>query len=218
MNREFHDDLPSDLGQANAGGRRVALVIGNGGYRHASPLKNPANDAKAMASTLKGLGFEVVGGDRDGVDLDYGTMAARLRDFGRKLREGGEVATTLLFFAGHALQVGGRNYLVPVDAALAYEADVGSELFELQYILNQMERPNRTSIVLLDACRNNPLARNLARAMGLGDARSAGIVEGLAEQKVVAGTLIAYATQPGHVAYDGDGANPKFPDRIAGMS
>ena len=216
MDREFHDELPANLTTApsSTGGRRVALVIGNGGYKHTGPLKNPANDARAMAAALVDLSFEVVGGAHDGVDLDYGSMAARLRDFGRKLREGGEVATALLFFAGHGLQVGGRNYLVPVDAALAYEADVGSELFELQYILNQMERRNRTSIVLLDACRNNPLARNLARAMGLSDTRDAGITEGLAEQRVVAGTLIAYATQPGHVAYDGDGANGHFTEAL----
>jgi formylglycine-generating enzyme required for sulfatase activity len=204
----FHDaPTAQQPGQPN-GGRRVALVIGNGGYRHTTPLKNPANDATAIAAKLEALGFEVVGGAQDGVDLDYGTMAARIRDFGRQLRD--NVGTALLFFAGHGLQVGGRNYLVPVDAHLQVEADVSLELVELQSILNQMERFDRTSIVLLDACRNNPLARNLARAMGIGDTRAAGITEGLAEQKVVAGTLIAYATQPGHVAYDGDGANGHF--------
>ena len=192
--------------------RRVALVIGNGRYTHAGILKNPANDAASMASALAALGFEVVGGAKDGVDLDYAQLAARIRDFGRRLRD--EVETALLFYAGHGLQVGGRNYLVPIDAALETEGDVGSELYELQYILNQMERPKRTSIVLLDACRNNPLARNLARAMGLGDTRSAGITEGLAAQQVVAGTLIAYATQPEHVAYDGDGTNGFFTEAL----
>jgi formylglycine-generating enzyme required for sulfatase activity len=194
-------------------GRRVALVIGNGRYAHATTLRNPANDAGSMATALEALGFEVVGGGKDGIDLDKGEFSVRIRDFARQLRDGAEVATALLYYAGHGLQVEGRNYLVPVDAVLEFEADIGSELFELQHILNEMERPRRTSIVLLDACRNNPLARNLARAMGL-DVRSAGITEGLAEQKVVAGTLIAYATHPGHVAYDGDGQNGFFTEAL----
>ncbi len=108
----------------------------------------------------------------------------------------------------------GRNYLVPTDATLELESDVGTELIELQTILNQMERPDRTSIVILDACRNNPLARNLARAMGQDGPRAAGITEGLAEQKVGAGTLIAFATQPGHVAYDGVGQNGYFTEAL----
>ena len=108
-------------------------------------------------------------------------MAARIHDFGRRLR--GEADVALLFYAGHGLKVHGRNYLVPVDAALEFEADVGSELFELQDILNQMERPNRTSLIFLYACCNNPLARNLARAIGLSDVRAAGIAEGLPSKK-----------------------------------
>jgi formylglycine-generating enzyme required for sulfatase activity len=202
---------PEMPGPANWG-RRVALVIGNGAYRHTTRLPNPANDARALADKLSSLGFEVVGGATEGIDLDYGAMAARIRDFGRRLRDGAD--TALLFFAGHGIQVHGRNYLVPIDATLELESDVGSELFELQSLLNQMERRDRTSIVMLDACRNNPLVQNLARAMGLADARSAGITEGLAEQRVVAGTLIAYATQPGHVAYDGDGEHGFFTEAL----
>jgi len=186
-------------------------VIGNATYSHAPPLSNPSNDARDVATKLSGLGFEVVGGEHDGIDLAYGDMAARLRDFGRRLREGSDVETALMFFAGHGLQVDGRNYLVPIDAALEYEADVGSELFELQHILNLMERQRRTSLVLIDACRNNPLARNLARLSGM---RQASVAPGLAEQKVVAGTLIAFATQPGHAAYDGEGRNSYFTEAL----
>jgi len=209
----FQDEAPEGA-RSHGQGRRVALVIGNGAYRHTPPLRNPANDAKSMDAALRSLGFEVVGGEENGVDLSYGDLAQRIRDFGRRLRDGETVSTALLFYAGHGLQVAGRNYLVPTDAVLNYEGDVGSELYELQFILNQMERRDRTSIVLLDACRNNPLAKNLARAMGLEDARAAGIAEGLAAQKVVAGTLIAYATQPEHVAYDGDGANGFFTEAL----
>jgi formylglycine-generating enzyme required for sulfatase activity len=213
MTRPFHDVPPIVQAAPPIGGRRVALVIGNDAYRHTNRLSNAANDARAMTTALEALGFEIVGGVRDGVDLTYGGMAERVRDFGRCLAS--DVETALLFYAGHGLQVAGRNYLVPVDAELQVEADVNLELLELQSILNQMERPGRNSIVLLDACRNNPLAKNLARAMGLGGTRAAGIVEGLAEQKVVAGSLIAYATHPGHVAFDGEkGANGYFTDAL----
>lgn len=155
-------------------------MIGNGNYSEAGFLKNPANDAVAISATLAAFGFHIVGGQHDGIDLDYGKFAARIRDFGRQLKE----------------------------------ASVALELVELQAILNQMERPRRTSIVILDACRNNPLARNLARAMGLDGPRAAGITEGLANQKVVAGTLIAFGTQPGHVAYDGAGQNGYFTEAL----
>jgi uncharacterized membrane protein HdeD (DUF308 family) len=187
-------------------------VVGNAAYQHTAPLKNPANDARSIDAALRELGFEIIGGAQDGIDLDYGAMAARIRDFGRRLQEDFDVA--LLFYAGHGLQAYGRNYLVPIDAALETEADVGRELYELQHILNQMERPGRTSLVFLDACRNNPLTRNLTRAMGLSDTRSAEVKIGLAEQKAAAGTLIAYATQPDHVAYDGAGINGYFTEGL----
>lgn len=205
-------DSPSHPLPAPNFGRRVALVLGNGKYHHAGTLKNPASDAICVAEVLIALGFEVIGGRQNGLDLGYGEFAARIRDFERRLRD--EVDVALLFYAGHGMQVDGRNYLVPIDAALEYEADVGSELFELQRILNQMERPKRTSVVLLDACRNNPLAQNLARAMGVGGTRSSHLPSGLGEQKVVSGTLIAYATQPGHVAYDGAEQNGYFTEAL----
>ena len=185
--------------------RRIALVIGNGAYSHAGRLANPTNDAASIERLLTRFGFEIIGGGTEGINLDYGGMAACIRNFARHLRQQSpDVA--LLFYAGHGLQVDGRNYLMPVDAALEEQSDVGSELFELQHVLNQMEHPSRTSLVILDACRNNPLVQNLAVAMGI-DARDARLGEGLAEQRVAAGTLIAYATQPGHVAYDGRGSN-----------
>jgi hypothetical protein len=194
-------------------GKRVALVIGNASYTHAVTLKNPTNDATAMADTLQRFGFEVIGGSINGTDLPYGAFRERLRDFGRALRDrNADVA--LLFFAGHGMQVNGRNYLVPVDAAPESEADVDLELIELQTILNGMAKSQRTCLVFLDACRDNPLARNLARAMRLDDARSAGITEGLVEQKVSAGTLIGFATQPEHVAYDGAGDNGYFTEAL----
>ena len=191
---------------------RLALVIGNARYTHAGTLRNPGNDAIGMERALRAFGFDVIGGEQDGIDLNYGALAERIRDFSRRLRQTNP-QVALLFYAGHGLQVDGRNYIMPVDATLEMQSDVGSELFELQRILNEMENPSRTSLVFLDACRNNPLVQNLAQAMGL-EARDARLGEGLAEQKVAAGTLIAYATQPGHIAYDGSGDNGFLTDAL----
>ncbi|MGE0613005.1 MAG: caspase family protein [Hyphomicrobiales bacterium] len=180
--------------------KRVALVIGNAAYSHAAPLKNPKNDAEALAGVLEGLGFEVV----RGTDLTYAAMRRSVRDYAHKL-QGAEVA--LLFYAGHGLQVNGKNYLAPVDAQLRSEVDLEYEAIRVESILTHMEGAAKTNIVLLDACRDNPLARNLARSMGT---RSASIGRGLARVETGVGTLIAFATQPGNVAYDGDGANSPF--------
>ena len=174
--------------------KRVALVIGNGRYSHTTWLTNPPNDATAMAECLKRLDFEVL----EGRDLDFGGLKTCIRDFGRALRE---AHVALLFYAGHGLQVRGENYVVPVDAALEHEADVQLELVAVQTILAQMEIGNRTSVVILDACRDNPLKRNLARAMGA--TRSASIGEGLGRLESGIGTYIAFATSPNKVASDG---------------
>lgn len=139
--------------------KRVALVVGNGAYDNTPSLPNPPNDAAALATSLRRLDFDVL----DGRDLKLSDFAGRIRDFGRALRQ---AHVALFYYAGHGLQVGSQNYVVPVDAALEHEADVQLELIAVQTILAQMEVGNRTSLVILDACRNNPLARNLARAMG----------------------------------------------------
>src|SRR5688572_31303832 len=105
------------------------------------------------------------------------------------------------------LQVGGQNYLLPTDARLSSEGDVDFEAVPLHLVLRQMEREAKTSLVLLDACRDNPLARNLARNMGT---RSSQIGQGLAEVKTGVGTLIGFSTQPGNVAQDGAGRNSPY--------
>jgi uncharacterized caspase-like protein len=180
---------------------RVALVIGNAAYKHAPALANPKNDAEAMAASLRRLKFEVLAG----TDLDKAAMDKLLRAFAGKL-ETADVA--LVFYAGHGLQVHGRNYLVPVDGKLDKESDLGFEAVSLDFIQQLMEQQRRTSIMILDACRDNPLARNLARTMGT---RSTGIGRGLAQTQSGLGTLIVYATQPGNVALDGpDGGNSPF--------
>jgi uncharacterized caspase-like protein len=183
-------------------GKRVALIIGNSAYSQAPALSNPVNDAADMAKALTAAGFDVV----LGLDVDRRTFDGKLREFARIV---GDADTAVLFYAGHGLQVSGHNYLVPVDAGLSTERDLDFEAVSLDFVLRQMEvgREGKTSIVFLDACRNNPLTRNLARSMGT---RSAAIGKGLAEVQTGVGTFIAYSTQPGNVALDGQGRNSPF--------
>jgi uncharacterized caspase-like protein len=182
--------------------KRVALVVGNSGYVHAPRLTNPVNDASDMAGALKAVGIEVV----LGLDLDKRGFDGKVRDFSRALAS---ADAGILFYAGHGLEVGGRNFLIPVDAQLQGERDLEFETVALDFVMRQMEidRDGKTSIVFLDACRDNPLARNLARSMGT---RSTVIGRGLAEVKTGVGTFIAFSTKPGAVALDGEGRNSPF--------
>jgi len=179
---------------------RVALVVGNGAYESAAPLPNPTNDAAAMAEALSELGFEVILAE----DVTRSGFDQSLRQFGQALRDA-EVG--LFFYAGHGMQVDGANYLIPVDARLASETDLIFEAVELRLVLNLMEQLVPTSIVFLDACRDNPMAQTLARSLGT---RSSAVGRGLARVESGIGTLIAYATQPGNVALDGEGQHSPF--------
>ncbi len=186
--------------QANAQ-QRVALVIGNSAYQHTGALDNPKNDAVDIGAVLKKHGFQVL----EGYDLDKASMERKIRDFATALATAPDVA--LFFYAGHGIQLSGQNYLVPVDAELAAASAVDFELIRLDLVHRTMEREARTNILFIDACRNNPLARNLARSMGT---RSAEIGRGLAQVEAGAGTLISFSTQPGNVALDGSGRNSPF--------
>jgi len=181
--------------------------VGNSAYVHANPLPNPVNDASDMAKALTEVGFEVI----LGLDLKKPAFDAKVRDFARAL-EKADVA--VFFYAGHGLQAAGRNYLVPVDASLQVERDLDFEAVSVDFVLKQMEleREGKTNVVFLDACRDNPLARNLARSMGT---RSAAIGQGLAQVQTGVGTFIAYSTQPGNVALDGQGRNSPFTAALA---
>jgi hypothetical protein len=180
--------------------KRVALVVGNSSYRYAGELANPKNDATDIVAALEKHGFDVI----PGLDLNKAALDQKIRDFEKALR-GAEVG--VFFYAGHGLQVAGQNYIVPTDAQLATPAALELELMRLDLVHRTMEREAPTNILILDACRNNPLARNLARAMGT---RSATIGRGLAAVESGAGTLISFSTQPGNVALDGVGRNSPF--------
>ncbi len=181
--------------------RRVALVIGNSSYQYAPHLPNPTNDAEAMAAMLQKLGFEVA----KGIDLDRAETEMIIREFSKTL-PGADVA--LLFYAGHGIQVGDRNYLIPVDAQLADETDLHFEATDLNLVLEVMAREPRVNLVFLDACRDNPFAQTLARSMG--STRSTSIGRGLAIVDASAGSFIAYATDPHQVALDGNGTHSPF--------
>jgi hypothetical protein len=183
-------------------GIRVALVIGNGAYVNADPLRNPVNDANSVAAVLRTIGFDVV----EGVDLTRLALEEKIRDF---LRKALHARIALLFYSGHGMQVDGKNYLIPVDARLAEPTDLFFETVEIDKTLDALSDPGRTTIILLDACRDNPLARHFRSRLPV--TRSAAVPSGLAAYSAVGtGTLIAYATAPGQTALDGQGQNSPF--------
>jgi uncharacterized caspase-like protein len=178
--------------------RRVALVLANGAYANLPALKNAAGDGRAVAERLQQMGFEVV----SGFDLSKDETQATMARFAKVVR-GADLA--LFFYAGHGIQVSHRNYLLPVDAVLEDETSLDFETVSLDFVLRQLSRETKVRLVFLDACRNNPLAGS---ASGLSNAQ-----QGLAEVQFEdggSGTLIAFATSPDEVAYDGSGEHSPF--------
>lgn len=177
--------------------KRIALVIGNGAYTAAPPLKNPPNDARDMAATLKALGFDVT----SGINVNQRNFKQLIREFGQKLKAGG---SGLFYYAGHGVQSKGHNYLIPVDADITSEAEVEDSGVDVGLVLNFMDdAQNGLNIVILDACRNNPFARSFRSASN-----------GLAQVDAPTGTLIAYATAPGSVASDGTDQNGLYTSEL----
>ena len=185
---------------ANAASKRVALVIGNSTYEHTSVLNNPKNDAVAISAALKAVGFEVI----TAIDAKYRDMPKVLSQFDQKLRTA-EVG--LLYYSGHGLQIEGSNYLVPIDADISSEIDVQFQTVRLDRILNVMQSGPKTTLVFLDACRDNPLAKKLSRSL---KTRSSIIGRGLARIKAQSDMMVAYATAPGDIAQDGSGKYSPF--------
>ncbi len=188
------------VSSAAQGAKRVALVVGNSAYKYAGELANPHNDATDVAAALQSSGLEVI----VALNLDKAGFDRRIREFASAL-SGAEAG--VFFYAGHGLQVAGKNYLVPVDAELSTAEALEFEMVQVDVVHRIMEGKTSTNILFLDACRNNPLARNLARAMGT---RSAEVGRGLAPIESGVGTLISFSTQPGNVASDGAGRNSPF--------
>jgi peptidoglycan hydrolase-like protein with peptidoglycan-binding domain len=188
------------LGGAIADARevRIALVIGNGAYGNAAePLKNPVNDARAMAAALRAAGFEVILRE----NATRRAFVEALHEFAGKVPPGG---VGLFYYAGHGLQVRGVNYLLPVDVTLANEYDLKYESIDVNDVLDRLEESRaRLSLVVLDACRNNPFTRRFRSS-----------ARGLAQTDAPRGTVIAYATAPGDTAADGDGDNGVYTSEL----
>ena len=179
---------------------RVALVIGNGAYATLPKLANPPTDAAAIALRLRSLGFDVT----EGINLGKAAMDQDVRNFGRKAAAA-DVA--MVFYAGHGVQVGGHNYLVPVDAALpTREQDLRYDFVDVAGIMGELAGTKRLRIVVLDACRDNPIPAELQRSLGRGLAAD----RGLAAPPGLDNTLIAYATAADATAADGSGQDSPF--------
>ncbi len=185
---------------AAAAERRVALVIGNSSYKNATSLPNTINDSNALATTFKSVGFEVV---ISRTDLGVVDFKRSVREF-LITAENADIA--VVYYAGHGIEIGGTNYLVPVDARLSRDYDVDDEAVSLDRIVWALQSVRRLRLILLDACRDNPFAAKL-RSAGM-RAPSRG---GLAKiEEVSADTLVAYAAKAGSVSYDGDGVNSPY--------
>ena len=183
--------------------RRVALVIGNSQYKNSSlALFNPKNDAEDVAASLRTLGFEVI------LRIDAGR-----RDFDVAMTQFARLAsyadTALFYYAGHALQYQGQNYLMPTDAQLEDEVSLRYEMVSLDDVRAGLERAGGVKIMILDACRNNPVVDTLKRRM-TGLTRNAETVRGLARIGAAQGEVVAYATAADQVAADGSGRNSPF--------
>lgn len=177
---------------------RLALVIGNSKYKSA-PLRNPENDAKSMANTLRELNFEVI----EIINGDKNTMRKGIRDFYTELSE--KKGVGLFYYAGHGIQVKGENFLVPINHDIQQEYEVPDRTIRVNEVLNAMENSGtRMNIVILDACRDNPFARSMRGG-------SRGLAQIYAEGS---GSIIAYATAPGSTAADGSGQNGLYTQEL----
>ena len=180
-------------------GRRVALVIGNSAYRSVGLLSNPARDAELVGAALRRTGVEDVTVVHD---LDRDGMIATLKAFAQKADA---ADWAVIYYAGHGIEVGGLNYLVPVDARLESDRDVPDEAISLERILSSIEGAHKLRLVVLDACRNNPFAQQMKRTSA-----SRAIGRGLARVEPTGATLVVYAAKEGTTAADGDSGNSPF--------
>lgn len=178
----------------------TALIIGNGDYQNASLLKNPTNDAEDISGILIRSGFDVI----TLKDASFREMKERLREFEDKSKDFNGVS--MFFFAGHGVEVDGENYLIACDTEVRNKADIETTALSLNEVIRRMEPEDnitRTSIIILDACRDNPFQRKWR-----------GANQGLAPVYAPRGTLLAFSTSPGQYASDGDGRNGLYTESL----
>ncbi len=174
--------------------KRIALLIGNGGYDFA-PLSNPVNDVQDMGNALKSVGFDII--QRENLNAEG--MKTAIRDFGELMKKNKDAAG-FFFFAGHGVQVNGKNFLLPVGRQYKSEQDVEDYAIDINFVMRRLEEANnRISVVILDACRNNPFYGKKSRSLSSSS--------GLARMDAPSGALVAFSTAPGTEASDGSGRN-----------
>jgi hypothetical protein len=180
--------------------RRVALVVGNAAYQHAPKLPNPPNDSGAMAELLRRAGFDVVEAKNDLGSVDFKRL---VRDFANTVRDA-DIA--VVYFAGHGVEIGGTNYLIPTDARLASDLDAEDEAVSLDRVVRILEPARRLRLVILDACRDNPFLTGMRRSIA-----TRAVARGLAQvEPATSDTLVAFAAKAGSTAEDGRESNSPF--------
>ena len=181
------------------GSSRVALVIGNGAYKNVPALPNPPKDANAVAKSLEGVGFSVV---RLADDMPRDAFLQALRAFSR---DAAKADWAVVYYAGHGMEIGGVNYLIPIDAKLAEDTDAAREAVSLELVIAAVSGAKKLRLVMLDACRDNPFAETMQRSIGVQL-----VNKGLSNIEPDAGIMVVYATKHGETAMDGSGGHSPF--------
>src|SRR5271163_370063 len=185
-------------------GRRIALIIGNGAYKNVHPLDNPPRDAKLIAAALKDVGFQTVTLSND---LTHDKFFEALRAFASDAEK---ADWAVVYYAGHGLEIGGVNYLVPVDARLAADKDAETEAVALEQVIAVVVGARKLRLVMLDACRNNPFASTMKQTIALKL-----VDKGFSYIEPDAGFMVVYAAKHGETALDGDGVDSPFATAVA---
>jgi tetratricopeptide (TPR) repeat protein len=189
---------------APSGPRKVALIVGNGAYQNVRALDNPPRDAKLIASTFHDLDFATV---TLAPDLNRDKFFAALRDFGV---EAEKADWAVVYYAGHGMEIGGVNYLIPTDAKLAADRDAETQAVALEQVIAAVSGARKLRLVMLDACRDNPFEKTMQRTIALKL-----VSKGLSNIEPEAGFMVVYAAKHGETALDGESSNSPFATALA---
>jgi tetratricopeptide (TPR) repeat protein len=189
---------------SGATARRIALVIGNGDYKNVHRLDNPPRDARLIAASLKDVGFQTVTLEND---LPRDKFFEALHNFAS---EAEKADWAVVYYAGHGFEIGGVNYLVPVDAKLAADKDAETEAVALEQVIAAVSGARKLRLVMLDACRDNPFAPTMQRTMALKL-----VDKGFSNIEPSAGFMVVYAAKHGETALDGEGKDSPFAVAVA---
>ena len=187
-----------------AGPRKVALIVGNGAYKNVQQLDNPPRDAMLIADTLRGVGFATV---TLAPDLTRDKFFSALREFGEEAEKSD---WAVVYYAGHGMEIGGVNYLIPTDARLAADHDAETQAVALEQVIAAVSGARRLRLVILDACRDNPFEQTMHHSIALKL-----VSKGLSNIEPEAGFMVVYAAKHGETALDGDSGNSPFATALA---